>query len=79
MRIAADFCRKQEALQLARADSEPLENRRRIALTAAKAWAAEALLAEKRDSKKEGLDRLDTEIALEFSKEQLSGEGDSMP
>lgn len=51
MRVLASFCRQQEALQRALATSEPLENRRKIALTAAKAWESEALLAEMQTSK----------------------------
>jgi hypothetical protein len=40
---------RQEAAQLARAASEPLENVRRIALAAAKAWNVEATWAERRE------------------------------
>ncbi len=69
MRQTPSFCREQEALQLAKAASETLENRRTIALTAAKAWAAEAVLAEKRDARQTPLDKLDAEIALEFAQE----------
>ncbi|WP_159983649.1 MULTISPECIES: hypothetical protein [unclassified Novosphingobium] len=72
MQISATHCREQEALQRAKALSEPLENRRKIALQAAKAWEAEALLAEKRASKSSPLDKLDTAIALEFEQEANS-------
>lgn len=51
MRPSASFCRQQEDLQRLRAASEPLENRRAIALAAAKAWGAEALLAESRGTR----------------------------
>lgn len=37
MRISAAFCREQEAIQKARALSEPLENQRKVAQGAAKA------------------------------------------
>ena len=50
MRMSAAHCREQQALQLAKAANEPLESRRKIALTAAKAWEVEAALAEKRAS-----------------------------
>ena len=69
MRVSADFCRAQEAQQLAKATSEPLKNRRKIALDAAKAWAAEALLADERAVRQEPLDKLDAEITLEFAQE----------
>lgn len=69
MRVTAAFCREQEALQRIRSASEPLENSRRIALNAARAWAAEAILAEKRDSKRTHLENLDAEIAEEFARE----------
>lgn len=73
MQISAAHCREQEALQRAKALSEPLENRRQIALKAANAWEAEAVSAEKRASKRSGLDKLDTAIALEFEREAKSG------
>jgi len=72
MQVSATHCRKQEALQRAKALSEPLENRRKIALEAAEAWEAEALLADKRASKSNTLDKLDTAIALEFEHEANS-------
>ena len=37
MRVSESFCQEQEALQRAKAAAEPLESRRKIALTAA-AW-----------------------------------------
>ncbi len=69
MQISANFCKEQEALQRAKAATEPLENRRKIALDAAKAWAAEGVLAEKRELKINPLDKLDTAIAAEFARE----------
>jgi hypothetical protein len=72
MRVSPDFCREQEALQRARAASEPLENRRKIAFAAANAWAVEADLAEKRVIRPEPLDKLDAEIAQEFAREDAA-------
>jgi hypothetical protein len=72
MRVTAELCREQERLQRAKAENEPLENRKKIALDAAKAWAAEAILAEKRDMKQSPLDQLDAEIAHEFAQEAVS-------
>lgn len=69
MQISAAHCWEQEALQRAKSLSEPLENRRKIALNAARIWAAEAKLAEKRASKLNRLDKLDAAIALEFELE----------
>ncbi len=77
MRVSADFCREQEALQLAKAAKEPLENRQKIAITAAKAWAKEALLAEKRDTEQSVLDAGDAAIALEFANEAVVLAGDA--
>jgi hypothetical protein len=76
MRVSEDFCREQEALHVAKAQSEPLLSRRNIALTAAKAWAAEAVLAKKRALKPEPLDKLDAEISLEFALEAEAEEQD---
>jgi hypothetical protein len=50
MTPSASFCRAQEALQLQRAISEPLENVRKIARAAAKAWNTEAAWAESREN-----------------------------
>jgi len=44
------FCRAQAATQLARAAHEPLENVRKVALAAAKAWNTEAVCAENREN-----------------------------
>jgi hypothetical protein len=79
MRFTGDFCREQEALQLAKAASDPLENRRKIALTSAKAWASEALLADKQALKKSPLDKLDAEIAQEFADEDMPALAGSAP
>jgi hypothetical protein len=72
MRPSATQCREQEALQQARAASEPLENRRKIALAAALAWGAEALLAEQQALKKGPQDQLDAAITLEFALEDAT-------
>ncbi len=77
MRVSAITCREQEAVQRAKAESEPLESRRKIALAAATAWGAEAALAEKRALKLDPLDKLDAEIALEFALEDEADEADS--
>ena len=76
MQISAAHCREQEALQRAKALSEPLENRRKIALAAAKAWEAEAVLADMRTSKSSSLEKLDAAIALEFALEAKLGSSD---
>lgn len=52
------FCRAQEAAQLQRAANEPLENVRRIALAAAKAWNVEAVWAESREKGQVAIPRL---------------------
>ncbi len=69
MRVSAITCREQEALHRAKAASDPLESRRKIALTAANAWAAEALLEEARELKQAPLDELDAEVMREFALE----------
>jgi len=74
MTLSASFCREQEALQTEKAASEPLGNRQKIALAAAKAWRSEAILAEKRALRQEGLNKLDTAIALEFADEVVTEE-----
>lgn len=76
MRVTAKFCREQEALQQARAASEPLESRRRIALSAAKAWHAEAILADQRAAGQGPMSRLDAEIAKEFAAEGEAPQAD---
>ena len=53
MRIAASTCREQEARQREIAESDPLENRRKIATAAATAWHKEAIEADKREAREE--------------------------
>ena len=72
MRMSAAHCREQEALHLAKAANEPLESRRKIAETAAKAWASEAALADKRAAQMTPLDALDTAITQEFAREDAA-------
>ncbi len=60
----------------AKAQSEPLENRRKIALTAAKAWDAEAVLQQEREAGGSPLDKLDAEITLEFAREAALPDAD---
>lgn len=72
MRVSETFCQEQEALQRAKAAAEPLESRRKIALTAAAAWAVEGALAKTRALKQaplDKLDKLDADIAREFAEE----------
>lgn len=70
MRLSATLCRAQEARQLLLAANESLESRRKIALVAANAWAAEAISAEKYEAgQSDALDVLDMEIAEEFALE----------
>lgn len=51
MRITESFCKEQAALQREKALNEPLENRKVIALNAAKVWDKEAEMAHNRDTK----------------------------
>lgn len=70
MRVSAATCRAQEAHHLALAKKDPLANRRKIAMSAAKAWGREAVLAEKREAGlREPLDKLDTDITAQFDEE----------
>ena len=70
MRVKAETCREQQAIQLALATSDPLESRRKVAAAAAKAWGLEAIQAEKREAGHlSSRDKLDAEIALEFAEE----------
>jgi hypothetical protein len=74
MRLTADFCRAQAEAQRAKASDEPLENRRAIALLAAKSWEEAAILADKSGaSNGSPLERLDAEITLEFAQEAEAG------
>lgn len=52
MELTAAQCRAQEAIQWERANSEPLENVRIVALRAAIAWGHEATAAEQREARK---------------------------
>lgn len=52
MELTSDQCRAQEAIQWERAQSEPLENVRIVALRAAIAWGHEATAAEQREARK---------------------------
>tara|TARA_R110000824_G_scaffold30860_2_gene100996 strand:- start:3248 stop:3490 length:243 start_codon:yes stop_codon:yes gene_type:complete len=73
MRVKAETCREQEALQLALAANDPLESRRKVAAAAAKAWGLEAIQAEKREAGHlSPRDKLDAEIAREFAEEDDS-------
>jgi hypothetical protein len=69
MQPTAAHCREQQAVQLALAANEPLEARKKIALTAAAAWSEEAIAAGKREARKTALSELDTAIAQEFADE----------
>jgi PIN domain nuclease of toxin-antitoxin system len=73
VRVTEKFCREQESLQIAKAASETLKNRKDIALSAAKAWDTAAQLAHKQESKLEPLDKLDAAITLEFAEEEAAG------
>lgn len=76
MRLKSTTCRQQEAIQLALAESEPLETRRKVATAAAKAWGLEAVEAEKRESVNEATpSKLDAAITLEFADEAAKGDG----
>ncbi len=72
MHLTIDFCREQAALQLAKAASEPSENRQKILIGAAEAWSTQALALEKQATAQKSLDKLDAEIALEFANEELT-------
>lgn len=70
MHLTAAHCRAQQAIQLAKAESEPLESRKKIALVAAAAWGTEAADAEKREGKTlSPQDQLDAAITREFARE----------
>ncbi|MEE4454609.1 hypothetical protein [Novosphingobium resinovorum] len=72
MRISATFCREQEAIQRARAISEPLQSQRGIALAAASAWSKRAIAIDERIAAPGARDKLDTAIALEFAREEAT-------
>tara|TARA_R110002110_G_scaffold87824_14_gene228651 strand:+ start:993 stop:1235 length:243 start_codon:yes stop_codon:yes gene_type:complete len=70
MRVKASTCREQEAHHLNLAANDPLESRRRVAASAAKAWGLEAIQAEKREAGHVSpRDKLDAEITREFADE----------
>jgi hypothetical protein len=74
MRFLPVFYRTQAERQRAIASVEPLENRRAIALLAAKSWEDAATLADLTASRKGGaLEKLDAEITLEFAREAEAG------
>lgn len=52
MELTSNQCRAQELIQRERAEREPLENVRTVALRAALAWGAEAISAEQRETRK---------------------------
>ncbi|MBL0965663.1 hypothetical protein [Blastomonas sp. UPD001] len=79
MRFTEKFCREQESLQIAKAESEPLKNRQGIALDAAKAWDAAAKIAQKHEAGQQPLDRLDAAIVREFAEEDAAGVVDDEP
>lgn len=79
MRFTEKFCREQESLQIAKAESEPLKNRQGIALDAAKAWDAAAKIAQKHEAGQQPLDRLDAAIVREFAEEGAAGVVDDEP
>jgi hypothetical protein len=70
MNLSAAMCRAQQALQLEIAANDPLENRRQIASTAAKAWEIRAEEAEKSESGETNpQSKLDSQITQEFADE----------
>jgi hypothetical protein len=73
MHLSAEHCRKQQAVQLALAESESLERRKAIALVAAAAWGVEAAEAEERESGTKRLNKLDDDIMQEFADEEAAG------
>jgi hypothetical protein len=61
------LCRQQEAHHLRIAAETDLQNARRVALAAARAWEVQALEAESREAgSKDALSNEDAAIALEF-------------
>jgi hypothetical protein len=77
MRFSEDFCRNQAALQRAKAATEPLDNRQKIALLAAKTWDAEAdAISNCKAAHGSPLDKLDAAITLEFAREEAAEAND---
>jgi hypothetical protein len=70
MQLTAAHCREQQAIQLAKAESEVLESRRKIALVAAAAWGAEAVEADNRAAGKVGAQ--DAVFAREFAEDEAA-------
>lgn len=66
-RHTAAFCREQAEVQQTRAENEPLASQRRIAQDAAKAWLAEAALADQRAAGQGPFAALDARITQEFA------------
>lgn len=71
MQPSSALCRKQEAFHRERAAATSLENIRTISEDAAKAWALEASLAERREERQDRLQR--TELLL------VRGTGENAP
>lgn len=70
MRLASTKCREQEAIQLEIAKNDPLENRRKIAADAAKAWGIEAQQAENYEAGQlSHSEKEDDQIRREFAEE----------
>lgn len=70
MRLASAKCREQQAIQLEIAKNDPLENRRKIAAAAAKAWGVEAEQAENYESGQlNHSEKEDDQIRREFADE----------
>jgi hypothetical protein len=74
VQLTAAHCRAQQAVQLALAEAEPLESRKKIALVAAAAWGKEAIDAENRETGKAALNRLDAAISQEFADEDAANQ-----
>lgn len=69
MRMTESFCEKQAALQREKALNEPLENRRAIALNAAKVWDKEAEMAHNRDAKQAQRDAKNAHVTAQLATE----------
>lgn len=80
MRLTPDFCRIQAEQQRTLAASEILENRRAIALRAAKSWDEAAILADNiLTNSGSPMDTLDAAITLEFAQEAEDELGNIVP
>ncbi|HEY9091649.1 hypothetical protein [Parasphingorhabdus sp.] len=70
MRVSADTCKNQIKTHQDIAQNHPLESRRKIAQVAVAAWKIEAAMAVKREAGHQSpLDKIDAQIALEFTAE----------